>query len=227
MDWIGNLFDALGSMPTVGGISIMLAVAAIYPDATDEDLVTRCKNGDRIAFGDLVERHQDRVYSLCFRYLGDRSIAEEVAQDVFLSAWRALPRFREEARFDTWLRRITVNKCKNRRLYRHRRAHGLHESIDARATDDDAPDLQLVHGGRGADASAHVHQAAELLEAALAELDEGQRTLVLLRDMEDLSYGEIAEILEVPRGTVKSRLHRARAALAKVLGTRIGREDVF
>ncbi len=206
---------------------MMLALAAMFPDVTDEELVARCKTGDRVAFGELVDRHQHRVYSICMRWLGDRTVAEEVGQDVFLSAWRALPRFREEARFDTWLRRIAVNKCKNRRLYRRRRAHDRHDSIHAPAEGEERPYLQLVHDGRGPDAKVHQQQASDLVGEALASLSEQQRALVVLRDVEDLSYEEIAELLEVPRGTVKSRLHRARSALARALSGKIGHEDVF
>lgn len=204
-----------------------IAIAAMFPGVPDEELVARCKNGDRHAFGELVERHQDRVYSVCLRWLGDPVIAEEVAQDAMLSAWRAIARFREEARFDTWLRRIAVNKCKNRRLRGRRRHQDAHDSIDAGAQDDDVPHLQLVHGGPGTDAKVHQSEAGAVLQEALDRLSEEQRSLIILRDVEDLSYDEIGDLLEVPRGTVKSRLHRARTALTRLLENRIGREDIF
>lgn len=204
------------------------ATARVMPPepTPDELLVSRCRRGDRRAFGELVHRHQDRIFGLCLRWLGDRVVAEEAAQDTFLSAWRALPGFRSEARFDTWLRRIAVNKCKNRRVYGHRRAFGFHDSIDA-LPDGDRPRLQLVHGGPAADAGMHREQADGIVRAALATLTDEQRAIVVLRDVEDLDYDEIADALEIPRGTVKSRLHRARAALAVVLSARLGPEDVF
>jgi RNA polymerase sigma-70 factor (ECF subfamily) len=223
----GNLLAAPWSIASTGVLPAMFALAAIVPTTTDEELVVRCKAGDRYAFGELVERYQDRIYGLCLRWLGEPLAAEEVAQDVFLSAWRGLPGFREEARFDTWLRRVAVNKCKNRRLHHKRRAHDRHDSIDAQSEDDDKPLLQLVHGGPSSDAKTMRDEASVLLQGALDALPEEQRSIVLMRDLEDLTYEEIAEALDVPRGTVKSRLHRARAMLARALSGRIGREDVF
>ncbi len=196
------------------------------PHDTDADLVARSKSGDRGAFARLVHRYQHHVYHICLRMLGDAPNAEEVGQDVFLSAWRALGSFREEARFDTWLRRIAINKSKNRRVHHVRRKADLHDSVDAPG-DEDRPRLQLVHGARGPDAGVDQRQAAAALQEALDALEPDHRSVVLLRDMEDLDYDEIAEILDIPRGTVKSRLHRARVALARALAGRLTDKDVF
>lgn len=204
----------------------MTATARVMSEPTDDDLVLRCRKGDRRAFSALVVRHQDRVYGICLRWLGDAVAAEEIAQDVFLSAWRALAGFRAEARFDTWLRRIAVNKCKNRRLYGHRRAADRHDSLDAPETEE-RPRLQLVHGGPGTDANVHRGQADAIVRDALERIGPEHRAIIVLRDVEDLDYDEIAHALDIPRGTVKSRLHRARAALSEVLAGRLVREDVF
>ncbi|MCB9681630.1 MAG: sigma-70 family RNA polymerase sigma factor [Alphaproteobacteria bacterium] len=204
----------------------MSALPHMIADTPDDVLVDRCQRGDRHAFAELVTRYQDRIVSLCRRWLGEGEVAEEVAQDVFVAAWRGLPNFRAEARFDTWLRRIAVNKCKNRKVFRFRRGWGRHESLDAEPEDGVAP-LQLVHGGPGADAAVHRAQAGSLLARGLAALPEEHRAILVLRDLEDLSYDEIGEILDIPRGTVKSRIHRARLALAQALGRHIGPQDVF
>lgn len=203
-------------------------MVALTMFTTDDDtLVAASRRGDALAFSDLVQRHQHRVYSLCLRWLGDAGIAEETAQDVFLAAWRGIGAFRSEARFDTWLRRITVNKCRNVRLSHRRKARDRHDSLDGDPTTDEQRPLQLVHGGRGPEGLREQREASRLLQEALAELDDDHREVVLLRDLEDMDYDEIAQLLDVPRGTVKSRLHRARAALAARLTPRIGPKDVF
>lgn len=194
---------------------------------SDEELVRRFKEGDRDAYSELVRRYQNRVFSMCFRWMGNRIIAEEVAQDVFLALFKALPRFRGDAQLSTWVYRVTVNHCKNRDLYRRRRAHGRHDSIDGTPEDDDLPKRQYADDGPGADAGLHQTEASELLQSALAALDPDQRRIIVLRDVEDLSYEEIADILELPKGTVKSRLHRARHELARKLGRKISVADVI
>ena len=196
---------------------------------TDNDLVRRFKSGDRDAFSEIVLRYQHRVFTMCVRWLGDRGVAEEVAQDVFLNLFRHLAEFRGESSLSTFIFRVTVNHCKNKRLYQHRRAHDRHDSIDANPGND--PDLpppkQLADQGPGTDRSIHRSEAERILEQALGQLDDSQRAILLLRDVEDLPYEEIADILALPKGTVKSRLHRARAELARVLSQFVDDDDLF
>ena len=204
---------------------VMILAMALGP--SDNELVKRFREGDRHAYSEIVRRYQDRVYTQCFRWLGNRSVAEEVAQDVFIALFRSLPKFRGESKLSTWIYRVVTNHCKNRRLYRQRRAHDRHEPLEGpRPEDDDAPRRQLADDRPGADASLHQSEAEELVRDALARLDEDQRRIIVLRDVQDLSYEEISDILGVPRGTVKSRIHRARTQLASVLSRRITREDV-
>lgn len=193
--------------------------------SSDAELVQRFKAGDREAFSLLAHRHQSRVYGLCARMLGSSQEAEEVAQDVFLALYRALPRFRGDSKLTTWMYRVTLNHCKNHELYRRRRGHGRHEPLEG--TRDDGPPRELPHGGPSTDARVHRLEASDLLQDALDQLDEDHRQIVLLRDVEDLSYEEISELLDVPRGTVKSRLHRARAELARRLSRQVDRADVL
>ena len=122
MSIIGNLGAWLVSVWTQEPLSPMLALAAVVAFDPDAALISRSRRGDRAAFGDLVERYQSRVYSLCLRWLGNEELADEIAQEVFLAAWRAIGDFREEARFASWIRRITVNRCKNARVSHTRRA---------------------------------------------------------------------------------------------------------
>jgi RNA polymerase sigma-70 factor (ECF subfamily) len=201
-------------------------VVAMSRGPTDEELVRRFNDGDRDAFAELVQRYQDRIFTLCLRWMRDRQVAEEVAQDVFVAVYRALPRFRGEARFSTWIFRVATNHCKNRRLYRQRRHSDKHEPLEGTPRED-GPSRQLPSTGPGTDRGAMRSEAERLLQDALDALDEGHRTIIILRDIEDLPYEEIAEILDLPRGTVKSRLHRARAQLARALSRHIDKEDVF
>ncbi len=183
----------------------------------DEELVRRFQAGDRAAFAELVRRYQDRVYTLSRRWLGDAAVAEEVAQDVFVAIYRSLAGFRGDARLSTWIYRITVNHCKNRHAWRTRRAAGRHDSLDAPRDGGEGPARELPSPDAGTDRGIHRSEAAEIVQRALDLLEEEQRVIIVLRDIQDLSYDEIAEVLDLPRGTVKSRLHRARARLARAL----------
>lgn len=193
----------------------------------DDELVQRFQGGDVQAFSDLVTRYQDRVFTLCLRWMGDPVVSEEVAQDVFIALYRSLDRFRGEARLSTWIYRVTVNHCKNRRLYRKRRKMKEHEPLEGRFAEEDGPVRQFPAEGPGTDAVVHRSEAERLLQEALDLLDEDHRSIIVLRDVEDLSYDEIASILDLPKGTVKSRLHRARAELARTLSRSLGPEDIF
>lgn len=189
------------------------------PGPTDTELVERFRDGDRDAFSEIVLRYQDRVYTLCHRWLGDPQTAEETAQDVFLALFRSLASFRGESRLSTFIFRVAVNHCKNKRLHRARRAYGRHDPLGP-AADPDMPERDVAGDGPAPDRGVDVREAETLVAEALAELDEDHRQIVVLRDVEDLSYDEIADILELPRGTVKSRLHRARAELATIVARR-------
>jgi len=207
-------------------MTLLLAMAIQVLDA---ELVSRFKTGDSAAFTSIVERYQDRVYTQCLRWLGDKALAEEVAQDVFLALYRSLERFRGEARLSTWIYRVVVNHCKNKRLYRNRRHMDRHEPLEGtpRGKDDDGPVRQIASEGPGTDNETWRSEAEVIVHDGLQRLDPEQRQIILLRDIQDLSYEEISGILDLPRGTVKSRLHRARAALASVLSERIKLQDVY
>jgi RNA polymerase sigma-70 factor (ECF subfamily) len=193
---------------------------------SDEELVRRFCAGDRNAFSELVLRHQDRVYTICLRWMGDRETAEDLAQEVFMAVYRSLPNFRGESKLSTWITRIAVNHCKNHKVHRFRRAYDRHDPIDSPESED-APPRQIASATPGTDSQLHHSEAGQALERALADLDDSHRSIILLRDIEDLPYEEIADILDLPKGTVKSRLHRARAALAQALSRFLGKDDVL
>ena len=189
-------------------------------DASEEaDLVERCRGGDRAAFGRLIALYQDRVFNLCLRMCGNASDAEDYAQEAFIKAMRSIDRFDGRSRFYTWLFRIAVNGVISGR---RKNGRAMIRSLDVgRAAGDDAGHAS-IRNDLAAEESGPVDQAslreehAQVL-AALAELDEDHRAAVLLRDVESLDYSEIAEVLGVAVGTVKSRLTRARQMLRRQL----------
>jgi len=170
---------------------------------TEAELVALAQKGDREAFGALVRRHQDRIYRHLLNLTGSREDALELAQDVFIKAWQALPSWRPDAQFHTWVYRIASNAAMD--VLRRRKV----VQFVALEDDYDAPSQQP-----GPEAQLHARQQLRGLDAALARLPADQRDIVLLREVEGLGYEELAATLAVDVGTVKSRLSRARAALA-------------
>jgi RNA polymerase sigma-70 factor (ECF subfamily) len=174
-------------------------------DDRDEDLVRRSGQGDRSAFGVLVERHQRRVFNLALRMTGREEDARDATQDAFLSALRKLPSFRGEAAFTTWLHRIAVNACYDL-LRKRQRAPLLDRMPDHELQPPPSPD------------SAELTDLSVDVQRALLRVPEDYRIVMILHDVQDQPYEEVARILSVPVGTVKSRLHRGRVALARALG---------
>lgn len=172
-----------------------------------EELVDRLKAGEPHAFEELVRGYQHRVFGVALRMLGTRAEAEDVAQEVFLRVHRAIGDFRGEARLSTWLYGITSRLCLNRLASPARRRE--------RAGDDVLIELPAPDADAAATAERSELEAA--LSAAIASLPEEFRIVVLLRDVEGLSYDAIAEALDLEPGTVRSRLHRARTTLKETL----------
>ncbi|HEX6131793.1 MAG TPA: sigma-70 family RNA polymerase sigma factor [Actinomycetota bacterium] len=177
---------------------------------SDEELLRRYLAGDPAAFESLVTRHRDRVFHLCLRLVRDPDEALDASQEAFLSVLRNASRFRGDAAFTTWLHRIAVNASHDV-LRRRRRAPSLHAVRDEDGAEPEPGPASPDH----ADEVAGSIDAAE----ALARVPEEFRAALVLADVHDLPYDTIAEILEVPVGTVKSRVHRGRVALARALGT--------
>ena len=181
-------------------------------------LVEGFRKGTPGAFEAIVRAHQDRVYSFCARMLSDREDALDAAQEVFLSAWRNLAEFRGEAALSTWLLRIAANRCLNR--IRRRKSLAQREAPWPEPFGEavDGPVFQPagVEADRP-DRLAESCEMGEILVEALSRLDPGSRWMVLLSDVEGFTYEEIASLAEVPVGTVKSRLHRARMAMRRLL----------
>ena len=182
----------------------------------DPALLQRLRDRDERAFRAIVEKHRDKVFNITLRMLGNRAEAEDLAQEVFITVFKTIDQFRQESKFSTWLYRVTVNHCKNRIKYLAVRHDRDRDELDDTAN-------KSTNGQIGApmphapDRALEGAQMEKLLQEAIAGLDDDQRVVVVLRDVEDLSIEEICEITGLPDGTVKSRLHRARLVLRKRL----------
>ncbi len=186
-----------------------------YRSLPDDELVSAFQRGERVAFEVLVRRHHDRVFGICVRMLGSPQWAEEAAQEVFVRVFRSLHRFRGESRFTTWLYQVAINHCRNVQAFRGRRQERRHDSLDAEREDEDGSThkRQLADDRPDAEAELLLHQRLELVQEELARLDPLWKEILVLRDVEGLSYEEIGQTLELSPGTVKSRIFRARAQL--------------
>lgn len=178
----------------------------------DASVVERCLEGDESAWEELTKSYTRRVYSLCYRFTGSSSQAQDLTQDVFLRVFRTLKSFRAgEGSFGTWLTRLTRNLLIDH--YRRTRADRATDSIEEQLpTLEERTALSARTDGLVAG-----REASEVLQAALQKLSPELRETVILRDLEEMEYREIAQALNVPEGTVKSRLNRGRAELARVL----------
>ncbi len=188
---------------------------ALEAQSLERALVARIKRGDVAAFEILVRQNQDRVYDFCVRMLTDREEAFDITQEVFVSVHQHLAAFRMDSKLSTWLFRIAKNQCLNRMKYLKRRGRGR---SDEYGEANEGAISESLGGSTRPDDALVAAAEQKRVQAAIAKLDEEQRMLVALRDIEGLSYEEIVEITELPIGTVKSRLHRAREKLVGLLG---------
>lgn len=183
-------------------------------DDTDQELVRRVQAGDQTAFNLLVLKYQHRVLKLVGRFVNDAAEAEDVAQEAFLKAYRALASFRGDSAFYTWLYRIAINTAKNALVSQRRRPVDFDldlqdpEQYDrqAKLKETDTPEAVLL-----------TDEIRTVVEEAMEQLPEDLRTAIVLRELEGLSYEEIAEAMDCPVGTVRSRIFRAREAIDKKL----------
>ena len=191
------------------GMSLSNVVSA-RAEQDDMQLVSASKKGDQDAFAQLVQRYQRRVFNLVYRMLQQYEEATETTQETFLAAWQGLPSFRGDARFPTWLYRIAYN-CSLKSLEQRKRDKALQAALQAeqileRADSDECTDAQL---------EAHDRQA--LIQEHLAKLPAKYRIVLILRHLQDMTYEEMAEILTMPIGTIKTHLFRARNLLKERL----------
>jgi len=190
----------------------------------DALLVERVKQGDQRAFALLVAKYERRVQRLLSRLVRDTAEIEDVTQEAFIKAYRALPQFRGESAFYTWLYRIAINTAKNYLATKSRRPVTVGEFQGP----DDGEFLELcdvVEDNNTPDAVLHSRQVAEVVNAAIEALPEDLKAAITLREIEGLSYEEIAQAMDCPIGTVRSRIFRAREAIAEKLRPLLGTKE--
>jgi RNA polymerase sigma-70 factor (ECF subfamily) len=186
----------------------------------DQRLLSALQAGDERAYEQLIQRFQTPVYNLAYRLLNDQADASDVLQEVFLKVFRNVGHFRGDSSLRTWLYRIAVNESHNRRrwLFRHRRGEtGIEDAFD----DSDVRDKPLMDTGETPFDFTMNREAQILLEEGLAAINPVFRAVLVLREIEEMSYEEIAGILEVSIGTVKSRIVRGREALRRYIASRL------
>jgi RNA polymerase sigma-70 factor, ECF subfamily len=212
----------VAQISTTGAYTVARGAKAAWPMPRDRgqfldadiQLVGRCLAGDEAAWEDLVRVHTRRVYAICYRFTGADSEAQDLTQEVFLRVFRSLKSFRSgEGSFTVWLTRLTRNL-----LIDHYRRTKLDRATDS--IEEQLPLLEETAMISRTEGLLAGREASELLQGALQKLSPELRETVILRDLEELDYREIAKVLNVPEGTVKSRLNRGRAELARVLRQR-------
>lgn len=182
---------------------------------TEQELVSRAKQGDQEAFSELVEANQNRIYTLALRMTGSPEDGADLAQEAFLRAWRSLPSFQGESNFSTWLYRLTSNLCIDF-LRREKRRKAVTAAVPLDG-EENSPPAQVPDHRFTPESELERRELRAAVDRGLAKLSDDHRQVLVLRELEGLSYVEIAGRLELEEGTVKSRIARARLALRNIL----------
>lgn len=189
--------------------------------ASDQLLVTKVQNGDKKAFDLLVIKYQHRIFALISRFIRDADEVQDVAQDAFIKAYRAIPNFRGDSAFYTWMYRIAINTAKNHLVSKSRRPPGSDVDINDAETvivDDSLKD------SAGPENVLFANELQEVVRNAIDQLPNDLRTAVTLREFDGLSYEDIADIMDCPVGTIRSRIFRAREAIDKQVKNQLSGE---
>ena len=183
---------------------------------TEQELVTRAKQGDQDAFARLVEANQNKIYSLALRMTGNPEDGADLAQEAFLKAWRSLPAFQEESSFSTWLYKLTSNLCIDF-LRKEKRRKAAVTTVSLDDDGDDSPPAQVPDHRFTPETEVERRELRAAMSRALQNMSDEHRQILILREVEGLSYTEIADLLGLEEGTVKSRIARARISLRNIL----------
>ena len=186
--------------------------------AIQKEVIENCKAGDEKAFAEIVLHRQKRVFNIAYRMLGNMEEAKDLAQEVFISVFESIKDLKEEVKFDAWLTQITLNHCRNRWNYLKRRRYFNTDSLDDPIETEDGDMPKAIYDPSGNPEKLYEKKMIQqLIQGGLQKLKEDQRELVVLRDLQGFSYEEMGELLGLPEGTIKSKLHRARMDLKHAL----------
>lgn len=215
-NWLNQDSPPIGTFQTKNCLNIMNKEIrpSIRSSLKDSALIKAFQAGDSGVFDELVHRHKDSVFNLCYRFLGDHQEANDSAQEIFIKVYRSLKKFRFKSSFSTWLYRIAVNTCKNRIKSleyrfkkRMKRLDNQEIAIHGNPSDD------WVDESQSPMVALERKEQSRIIQEAINSLPETKRTMILLRDIEGLTYDEIADVTGLNLGTVKSKLARARSDL--------------
>ncbi|MGI6669596.1 MAG: RNA polymerase sigma factor [Acetivibrionales bacterium] len=182
-------------------------------------LISKSKAGDVEAFEELIEAYQKKIFNYAYRIIGNYDDAADLAQEALIRIFKSIGGFKEQSSFSTWIYRITTNVCLDEiRRRKNKKEYSLDEEVQV---DDGHLKRQVVNEDPGPDEVFEREELRSLVKNAIDKLPEEQRIVITLRDIQGLSYGEIAQVLDCPDGTVKSRISRARQALKKVLSSKL------
>jgi len=197
--------------------SVSLSGPSVSGSDEDEVLVQRCVKGDREAFNRLVVKYQKKVFGVAYRFVGDQEEANDLAQEVFMAAYQNLKNFRGDSKFSTWLFQIATNRGKNRFKYLKRRGFFTNKGSAETDEEGDYSQRAFTDHNAGPEELLSSNQIRQAVVEAIDALEPDHKEIVILRDIEGFSYEEIARMLNLPEGTTKSRLHRARMVVKEKL----------
>jgi RNA polymerase sigma-70 factor, ECF subfamily len=198
---------------------VSLLMFSVMRPETDEDreAVEKCLRGNRDAFDVLVEKYYKKIYNLAYRFVGDTEEASDLAQEIFTAAYKNLKKFRGDAKFSTWLFQIATNRGKNRFKYLKRRGYFINKAHNDDDEERDSSQRAIPDYSTNPETMLASKQIQKIVQNAIDDLDPDHKEIVILRDIEGFSYEEIAQMLNLPEGTTKSRLHRARMVVKEKL----------
>lgn len=197
--------------------SFLFSASTAGESDDDYDLVARTKRGSREAFDVLLEKYYKKIYNLAYRYVGDQEEASDLTQEIFAAAYQNLKKFRGDSKFSTWLFQIATNRGKNRFKYLKRRGYFVNKGQANNDEDRDFQQQSVPDFSTNPETMLAGKQIQKIVQQAIDELEPDHKEIVILRDIEGFSYEEIAQLLDLPEGTTKSRLHRARMVVKEKL----------